>query len=120
MPAAAEAHSGRALTWAWSDAVRWGPCTLLTGDPSRGLAWAVGILPAAILGLAPQRRARVRLVAVGLLFGLSILLGSLFIQTSVTAVIGIFAVAFGAAMLASRRPSASSPCRSARPWQRSA
>jgi hypothetical protein len=78
---------------------------VLTGDPARGLAWAVGILPAAIIGLAPQRRsrARARLVSVGLLFALSIMLGSLLIQTSVTAVVGIFAVAFGSAMLASRR-----------------
>ena len=60
-----------ALTWTWSDALRCGLCTLpaalivLTGDPSRGLAWAVGILPAAVIGLAPQRRARLRLVFVG-------------------------------------------------------
>ncbi|HEX4433452.1 MAG TPA: FUSC family protein [Acidimicrobiales bacterium] len=98
-----------ALTWTWSDALRCGLCTLpaalivLTGDPSRGLAWAVGILPAAVIGLAPQRKARIRLVFVGLLFALSILLGSLLIHTDVTAVVGIFAVALGSALLASRR-----------------
>ena len=98
-----------AVTWTWSDALRCGLCTLpaalivLTGDPSRGLAWAVGILPAAVIGLAPQRKARIRLVTVGLLFGLSILLGSLLIQTTVTAILGIFAVALGSALLASRR-----------------
>jgi hypothetical protein len=104
MPTAA----GR-LTWTWSDALRCGLCTLpaalivLTGDPSRGIAWAVGILPAAIIGLAQTRRARIRLVYVGMLFALSILLGSLLVQTSFTAVIGIFGVAFGSAVLASRR-----------------
>jgi len=109
MPTAAAPQSSTALTWTWSDALRCGLCTLpaalivLTGDPSRGLAWAVGILPAAIIGLAPRRSARLRLVSVGVLFALSILLGSLLIQTPVTAVIGIFAVAFGSALLASRR-----------------
>ena len=108
MPAAAAAPPA-ALSWTWSDAVRCGFCTLpaalivLTGDPTRGLAWAVGILPAAVIGLAPRRKTRIRLVYVGVLFGLSILLGSLLVQTSVTAVIGIFAVALGAATLASRR-----------------
>jgi hypothetical protein len=58
-------HSaGRGLSWTWSDAPRCGLCTLpaafivLTGDPSRGLAWAVGIVPAAIIGLASPRSAR--------------------------------------------------------------
>jgi hypothetical protein len=98
-----------ALTWTSSDALRCGLCTVpaalivLAGDPTRGLAWAVGILPAAIIGLAPQRKARRRVVSVGVLFALSILLGSLLIQTNVTAVIGIFAVAVGASILASRR-----------------
>ena len=108
MPSAVPAPQAT-LTWTWSNAVRCGLCTLpaalivLTGDPTRGLAWAVGILPAAVIGLAPRRKARLRLVSVGVLFGLSILLGSLLVQTSVTAVVGICAVAFGAAILASRR-----------------
>jgi hypothetical protein len=109
MPTASGSPPSTAVTWTWSDAVRCGLCTLpaalivLAGDPTRGLAWAVGILPAAVIGLAPQRKARIRLVTVGLLFGLSILLGSLLIQTTVTAILGMFAVAFGAAVLASRR-----------------
>jgi Fusaric acid resistance protein-like len=98
-----------ALAWAWSDALRCGLCTVpaalivLTGDPARGLAWAVGVLPAAVIGLAPTRKERARLVVVGLLFALSVLLGSLLIQTTFTAVVGMFAVALGAAVLASRR-----------------
>ena len=38
-----------------------------------------------------------------MLFAVSILLGSLLVQTSFTAVIGIFGVAFGSAVLASRQ-----------------
>jgi Fusaric acid resistance protein-like len=109
MPTHAGSEPARALAWTWSEAVRCGLCTLpaalivLTGDPGRGLAWAVGILPAAVIGLAPQRKARRRLVFVGALFAASIMLGSLLVHTDVTAVVGIFAVAFGSAILASRR-----------------
>lgn len=98
----------RGLAWSWPDALRCGLCTLpaaaviVLGNPSKGLAWAVGVLPAAIIGLAPKRRQRVRIAATGVLFGASVLLGSLLVQTDVTAVLGIFAVAFGAALLATR------------------
>ncbi|HVT42042.1 MAG TPA: FUSC family protein, partial [Acidimicrobiales bacterium] len=97
------------IAWTWSAALRCGLCTVpaalvvLTGDPSKGLAWAVGILPAAVIGLAPTRRARLRLVAVGALFALSVLVGSLLRHGTVTTVIGMFAVAYGAALLASHR-----------------
>jgi hypothetical protein len=97
------------ISWTWSHAVRCAICTLpavpviLVSDPSKGLAWAVGILPAAIVGLGPTRRSRLRLVVVGLLFGLSVITGSLLAQTSLTAVLGIFAVAYGSALLASRK-----------------
>ena len=109
MPTHSGSEPASALAWTWSDALRCGLCTLpaalivLTGDPSRGLAWAVGILPAAVIGLAPQRRARLRLVFVGAIFAASIMLGSLLIHSKVTAVVGIFAIAFGSALLASRR-----------------
>lgn len=98
----------RGLTWSWPDALRCGLCTLpaaavvVLGDPSKGLAFAVGVLPAAVIGLAPQRRQRVRIAATGVLFGASVLLGSLLVQTNVTAVVGIFVVALGAALLATR------------------
>jgi hypothetical protein len=98
------------LAWSSQDALRCGLCTLpaalviVVGNPSKGLAWAVGVLPAAIIGLAPERRQRVRIAAVGVLFALSVLLGSLLAQTDLTAVVGIFVVAFAAAVLASHRP----------------
>jgi hypothetical protein len=97
------------IAWSWPAALRCGLCTVpaalvvLSGDPSKGLAWAVGILPAAVVGLAPTRRARLRLVVIGALFAASILVGSLLVQTTVTTVVGIFAVAYGSAILASRR-----------------
>jgi Fusaric acid resistance protein-like len=94
--------------WSWPAALRCALCTLpaalvvLGGDPSKGLAWAVGILPAAIVGLAPTRRARLRLVLIGALFGVSVLIGSALVQTTVTTVVGIFVVGYASAILASR------------------
>jgi len=73
------------------------------GDPSKGLAWAIGILPAALFGVAPTRRGRANLVSIGGLFAGSILVGSLLSQAAVVAVVGIFLVAYGSAILASRR-----------------
>jgi len=97
------------ISWTWSHAIRCAICTLpavpviLISNPSKGLAWAVGILPAAVVRLGPSRRSRFRLILVGLLFGLSALLGSVLAQTTVTAIVGIFAVGLGCALLASRK-----------------
>jgi hypothetical protein len=96
------------LRWSWGDALRSALCALpavpivVLADPSKGMAWAVGCLPVATLGLAPTRRARRRVVVVGVLFAASVLTGSLLAQARVTTVVGIFAVALGAALLASR------------------
>src|SRR5215469_16509942 len=89
----------RAVEWNWADALRCALCVLPAalvigvGDASKGLAWAIGILPAAMVGMAPQRRDRTKLVLVGLLFAVSITAGSILSQTAVLAVIGIFLVA---------------------------
>ena len=63
----------------------------------------MGILPAAIVGMAPRRRDRRRLIVVGALFAVSVIAGSLLAQTTATTIVGIFLVAYGAALLASRR-----------------
>jgi len=102
-------HLRGGITWSWWDALRCGTCTLpaalvaLSGDPTKGLAWAMGILPAAIVGMAPRRRDRRRLILVGALFAVSIIVGSLLAQTTATTIIGIFLVAYGTALLASRK-----------------
>jgi hypothetical protein len=99
----------RALAWNWVDAGRSALCVvpaalaIAFGDPSKGLAWAIGILPAASVGMAPTRRGRANLVLIGALFAVSILFGSLLSQAAVVAVVGIFLVAYGSAILASRR-----------------
>jgi hypothetical protein len=99
----------RAVAWSWADAARSALCVvpaalvIALGDPTKGLAWAIGILPAAMIGMAPTRRARARVMVVGALFAISIVVGSLLSQAAVVAVVGIFLVAYGSAILASRR-----------------
>jgi hypothetical protein len=103
------AMAGRAVEWSWSDAERCAICVIpaglvtATGDPGKGLAWAIGILPVAIMGMAPTRRGRAKLVLVGALFAVSIMVGSLLSAAAVLAVVGIFLVAYGSAVLASHR-----------------
>jgi hypothetical protein len=99
----------RAVAWSWADASRCAVCALpaalvvTSGDVSKGLAWAIGILPAAIVGMAPTRRGRLKVPVVGALFAVSVIVGSLLAHNRVSAVIGIFFVGFGSAVLASRR-----------------
>lgn len=98
----------KSVVWVWADAGRCALCALPAAlviaavDATKGLAWATGILPAAIVGMAPQRRDRSKLVMIGGLFGVSIAIGSLLSQTALLAVLGIFLVAYGSAVLASR------------------
>jgi uncharacterized membrane protein YccC len=99
----------RALVWNWDDAVRCGICTIpaalvvASGEVSKGLGCAIGILPAAIVGMAPARHDRLKVPVVGALFAVSVLVGSLLSHNSVAAVIGIFLIAFCSAVLASRK-----------------
>ena len=65
-------------------------------------ALAVGVIPAAAVGLLPTRRARWLIVVVGGLTGLSMLLGSLLAETPWLAVPAIVALGVGAAWLARR------------------
>lgn len=65
---------------------------------------AVGVIPAAILPLAPRRRGRVRAPVVGYLAGASIVLGSALAVWPPLAVAGIFVVAVVAGRVAADRP----------------
>jgi hypothetical protein len=98
----------KSVVWDWANAGRCALCALpaalviVAVDATKGLAWAIGILPAAIVGMAPQRRDRSKLVMIGALFAVSIAIGSLISQTALLAILGIFLIAYGSAVLASR------------------
>ena len=74
------AHRAPALAWSWPDGLRGlvfaVPAGLVTlRDPSAGVPLALGVRPATVLALPGPRRARILLLIVGVLCGLSLLLG---------------------------------------------
>jgi Fusaric acid resistance protein-like len=100
----------RNIAWSWSNALMGGLCTVpaatvvALGDPKKGLAWAIGVLPAAVIGVLPTRKDRLKTSFVGVLFAVSIVLGSILAHNTVLAVAGMFVLPLGAAMLAAERP----------------
>ncbi len=98
-----------ALAWDWSDALFGAVCAVpsavvMFNDVSRGIACAVGVLPAAIVGVAAARRRRVGVLVVGVTAAISIVLGSVLAGDPWLAVVGIFVLAVVTAELARRRP----------------
>jgi hypothetical protein len=98
------------MAWSWSSALFGALCAVIpaiviaTGDPKKGLALGVGALPAVGIGVQPERRKRLGMIALGVLFGAFLILGSLLTRSHWVAVLGMFAVPLGASVLASRRP----------------
>jgi hypothetical protein len=87
--------SRRAIAWSWRN-VAHGVLLALPAvvasvfDPSLGLPLAVGVLPAAALGLRSSRRERALVILVGVVAGASIFLGSLVAARAVLAVVMVF------------------------------
>lgn len=71
-------------------------------DRSRGLALAVGVLPAAIAGLMPTRRGRVAIVVLGTSIGVPMFIGGLLANVPVLAVLAIAGLGVVSALLAAR------------------
>lgn len=95
------------LVWDWSAALLGAVYALpaavvVLSDRSRGLALAVGVLPAAIAGLMPMRRGRLSVVVLGVLTGVPMFLGGLLAGVPVLAVAAIAALGLGSALLAAR------------------
>jgi hypothetical protein len=95
------------LVWDWPVA---GLCAVYAlpaavvalNDPRKGLAMAVGVLPASLVGLPPRRRGRVALVVLGACVAVPMFLGGLLAGVPVLAVATIGALGVGAAALATR------------------
>jgi hypothetical protein len=98
---------GLACSW---DGALLGPAYALpaaivaTGDRARGIALSVGVLPGAIIGLAPRRRGRLMVVVLGALTAVPMLIGGLLAGVPVLAVAAIGALGVGPALLAARAP----------------
>ena len=95
------------LSWEWSPAVLGAlyalPAALVViDDRSRGLALAVGVLPGAIIGLAPTRRARLATVVLGASIGVPMFVGGLLAGVPVIAVASVAILGVVSALLAAR------------------
>lgn len=95
------------LVWDWSAAALGAVYTLpgaviVVSDRQRGLALAVGVLPAAIAGLGPTRRSRLAIVVLGASIGVPMFIGGLLADVPVLAVLAVGALGIGAALLAAR------------------
>jgi hypothetical protein len=75
---------------------------VVLSDRAHGLALAVGVLPAAIVGLMPTRRRRLSIVVMGVCTGVPMFLGGVLAGVPVLAVVGIGALGVGSAWLAAR------------------
>jgi hypothetical protein len=99
-----------ALAWSWPQALAGAvyalPAALVAlSDPQSGVPLAVGVLPAAILPVPGPRRARVAILLVGVVAGLSLFVGGVLahLPAVLTAVLLILAVV-GAAVLSAVAP----------------
>jgi hypothetical protein len=106
-PTPADHGRASALAWSWADALLGAAyaipaAVVASGDPGRGAALAVGVLPAAIIGLPPSRRGRLMIVALGVLTGVPMLIGGLLASVPVIAVAAVGGLGIGAALLAAR------------------
>ncbi|MCZ7588777.1 MAG: hypothetical protein M5U27_08000 [Gaiella sp.] len=77
--------------------------TILSGEVLYGTFLLLGSIPAAIVGLAPERRERKVVLIVGLFFGVSILLGSILALWVPLAIVGMFVVSYWAAQVAAEK-----------------
>ena len=97
----------RGVAWSWSGAALGAsyaaPAAIVAAtDVRHGLAMAVGVLPAAILGLPARRRGRLLLAVLGLLVGVPMVVGSVLAGVPVLAVAGLGLAGVGAAAAAAR------------------
>ena len=76
------------------------------GHLTAGVAFAIGLLPTSLMGIAPRRGLRLVYGLVGCLFGVGILLGALIINShsTVETAVLFFVICFSATLLASLRP----------------
>ena len=92
------------VSWSWLNAAHGAVLAIpavvaCVFDPAIGLPLAVGVLPAAALGLRRPRRQRFLVVIVGALAGVSMIIGSLVAPFPMIAVLTVFALCVVVAVL---------------------
>jgi hypothetical protein len=97
------------VSWRWSDfayglVLALPASAAMASSVPRGLAFAVGVIPAAIVGVLPTRRAQLATLVVGALAGVSMFLGTLLAGVPVLAVPVLLLAVVAAALAAERLP----------------
>lgn len=99
-----------AIAWSWPHALIGAvyaiPAAVVSlYDPERGLPLALGVLPAALVGIPPQRRARLIILILGVLTGVSLFLGGMLAHLPLIIAAVLLAIAVvAAAVLSSAIP----------------
>ncbi|HWJ97061.1 MAG TPA: FUSC family protein, partial [Acidimicrobiales bacterium] len=106
-PVSPAADRPPAVAWDWSAALLGlafaVPAALVARhDVGKGAAFAVGVIPPAVVGLRPLRKGRMASAVLGVLVAVPILAGSILANVPVVAVVGVFLAGIGAALLAQR------------------
>ena len=89
------------LVWSWRNAAFGAVISsvavivIVVGDVQTGLYLLIGAIPAGVLGLPPNRRDRRKVMVIGVLFVVSVMIGSL-AQRAAVAVVGMFLLGLGA------------------------
>jgi hypothetical protein len=97
------------VVWSWRNAAfgalisSVAVVVIVGGEVQDGLHLLIGAIPAAILGLPPRRSERRKVIVIGVLFAVSVLVGSVLAQWAAVAVVGMFLMGLGASLLATRR-----------------
>ncbi len=100
----------RPVDWNWNEALRGALCALpgaiivLTVEVGLGMFCAMGVLPFAMLGVPPTRKAALRFVLLGLQFAVAYALGSVVGTHAVLAVVVLTTVAYVAVLAIDRKP----------------
>ncbi len=99
------------LTWSWGHALVGAvyaiPAAVVAMiDPALGVPLAVGVLPAAIIGIPARRRERIRILLIGTLAGASVFVGGLLSHLPMPATAVLLAATVAAAALTASMASA--------------
>jgi hypothetical protein len=107
MASATTAPSPARIAWHWPRfwyglVLALPAAVVMLANPQLGLGMAVGMLPAAAIGLPPVRRRRSMAFVVSVVAGVSLVVGALLGLSAISAVVGLFVLGLASSLAAAR------------------